>query len=171
MKNLKKSTNYFTKKMINSLKLLTVCLLYLFLFTSGKETPQTLGITIYEKYTAFIKHASHKAEKGELTCQELDKIAQEYILDLLEIAKKRENMNEEEKASIDIALQEASKEFNVALSNEFKSYFNYAEKIKSEDYECYLKMMDYNNISMYANLDTLKKHKPSEFEKFGIALK
>jgi hypothetical protein len=138
------------------------------LFSCGKETPESLGKGIYEKYGEYLKEVSAKINSGEKSCVKIDEIGEKYKKELIEMGKKREALTPEDKLKCDQATRDAQMDMYLTATDEFKTFDKYLSTMDKTDYECYQRVADCFILAQYGNFDLLRTQAPNEAKKYGV---
>lgn len=136
--------------------------------TPAEMTPVELGRKIGDLYVQSLSEVTEmlKDKPGIAAVRpQVEHLKQEYVLQLVELGRKREALDASGKATVDSQIM---MKVNGLSREPWYATFNEVQQHYFQDQDFHKLVISFNVIGQYANFDLLKKQEPEEATRLGI---
>jgi len=133
-----------------------------------KMTADEMGAAVSSLYVSAMGDLNAMLQDGPTATEAEPKVAalkEEYIQKLVEYGKKRDELGEDERSKMDLAIR-------LGLNDAYRDqvYTTYSEVVNSysENMEFRNLLTSFNILTQYANFELLKQQEPDEARRLGI---
>jgi len=132
--------------------------------SSPAELGQAIGAIYLEGLNQVTEMLKDRPEPADVK-PKLQELKESTIQKLVELGRKREAMNEADRAAVEAASRTV---LNTVPAELFKAYQDAQSYYLPKDNDLFNLIADFNIITQYAFFDLLKKQAPKEAERLGI---